>query len=278
MKRLLYSLCCLLAVVLLGSCRSTKKVTADMSSYTDYPALMNDMNANRCTDASVTAKISLKVKTGDETESIGGTLRMKRDDVIQLQLVYMGLKEVARIEMTRDTLMVIDRMNHRYMKLLYTQVPYFQRAGINFYTFQSLFWDEIFLPDSKGETVDLSRFQTSPTPDGPLFYHNNQHVALRFIGNVAKGVVGQTHISGSTMQMVDLTWKYNEWKKLNGKPFPSKMDVSLLILGTKSEMSIELSKIKSDRSWKTRADEPGKKYQLMNGNDVIKLLTKMITP
>ena len=61
-------------------------------------------------EACITSRLRLDLSSGSKSASVGGTLRMKKDDVIQLSLVTFGILEVARIEMTPDYFMLIDKV------------------------------------------------------------------------------------------------------------------------------------------------------------------------
>ena len=93
-------------------------------------------------EACITSRLRLDLSSGSKSASVGGTLRMKKDDVIQLSLVTFGILEVARIEMTPDYFMLIDKVGRQYVKASYSQVPFLRDADVDFYTIQSYFWNE----------------------------------------------------------------------------------------------------------------------------------------
>lgn len=93
-------------------------------------------------EACITSRLRLDLSSGSKSASVGGTLRMKKDDVIQLSLTTFGILEVARIEMTPDYFMLIDKVGRQYVKASYSQVPFLRDADVDFYTIQAYFWDE----------------------------------------------------------------------------------------------------------------------------------------
>lgn len=90
----------------------------------------------------ITSRLRLDLAAGGRNASVGGTLRMKRDDVIQLSLTTFGILEVARIEMTPEYFMLIDKMGRQYMKSSYSSISFLRDADIDFRTLQAFFWDE----------------------------------------------------------------------------------------------------------------------------------------
>ena len=147
--------CLLLLCLMPASCGSRKHVrgTDDTTGAAD-PAVPSVQAESHSTDTGqpadtrrqeeecVTARMRLELSSGPKEASIGGTLRMKRDDVIQVSLVTFGILEVARIEMTSDYLMVIDRMGKRYVKAAYGDVALLKGANVDFRTIQAYFWNE----------------------------------------------------------------------------------------------------------------------------------------
>ena len=142
----LLSLCLLLA-----ACASKKHAaststvvpegqTAVVSSSQDNtkPADAKQKKQETC----ITSRLRLDLAAGGRNASVGGTLRMKRDDVIQLSLTTFGILEVARIEMTPEYFMLIDKMGRQYMKSSYSSRSFLRDADIDFRTLQAFFWDE----------------------------------------------------------------------------------------------------------------------------------------
>ena len=58
---------------------------------------------------SVVAKVSADVDLAESNKGIGGTLRMRRDAVVQLSLTKFGI-EGARLVCTPDSIFVFDRI------------------------------------------------------------------------------------------------------------------------------------------------------------------------
>ncbi len=122
------------AVTILASCRSSKEI-AGTESYA----------GPQC----VTSKINMKVEAKGRSVSVSGSIKMKRDDVMRIQVVPMGLFEVARLEMTKDEFLVIDRMGQRYARAPYSDVAILRERGYDFETLQKMFWEMTTSADKK---------------------------------------------------------------------------------------------------------------------------------
>ena len=140
----------LLLCILLASCASkkhavsTSTVTPDETTTVVAPQQDSQQpaEAKKQEETCITSRVRMDLSSGGKSASVGGTLRMKHDDVIQLSIVTFGILEVARIEMTPDYFMLIDKMGKQYVKAAYRDVSFLRNADVDFYTIQAYFWDE----------------------------------------------------------------------------------------------------------------------------------------
>lgn len=131
----------LIISLLLISCGTKKQATTSVGNIPTQETVTPAETVPQ-EEACVTAKLGLTLVTNDRSVALGGALRMKRNDVIQLSLITFGILEVARIEMTPDYFMIINKMERQYVKAAYSDVSFLKDAGIDFRTIQSYFWDE----------------------------------------------------------------------------------------------------------------------------------------
>lgn len=91
----------LLCLVLLTACKSSKTIVTD----TDIPQLY------------LSSRLELTIPHGDATFTVNGTMKMKEGELVQLSLLMpLFRSEVARIEATPTYLLMVDRMNRRFVK------------------------------------------------------------------------------------------------------------------------------------------------------------------
>ena len=140
----------LMLCILLASCRSKKEVVSTTATVSDNTTIgvppsqgnKQPADAKQQEETCVTAKVRLELASNGKSTSVGGMLRMKRNDVIQLSLVTFGVLEVARIEMTPEYFLLVDKMGRQYVKASYNDVSFLRDADVDFYTIQSYFWNE----------------------------------------------------------------------------------------------------------------------------------------
>lgn len=256
----------LICAIILASCGSRKNIERAsvrdvISKETRLADLVQMVNAKHIAEPSMSAKVNLNLSAGSKDVKLGGSLRMKRNDVIQLSLVAFGLMEVGKLEMTPDYMMVIDRMNRQYVKCTYTDIEFFKVAGIDFYTFQSLFWNELFVLNSKGEVPTAGNYALKTEGDVvSLVNEKERDIALTFIVNVAKQLVSETQFSKVGTDVPVLKWTYDEWTKLSDGDFPSIMRITFALPKETVEAVLKLGSVKPDSSWETRTEVNKNKY------------------
>ena len=274
----------LLLCVLLAACASKKQavttttVTTEVTEPVVSPLqdIVKTVNANRQDETFATAKINLALSSSEKSISVGGTLRMKRDDVIQLSLVSFGIFEVARIEITPEYFMGIDKINKQYVKASFEDVSFFKRAGIDFYTLQALFWDELFLPGAGKKMPTDKQFKKSMDGErAKLTNADSQLAVLSFFVNIASGLNRKTvvspHAEGSSPY---LTWEYTDFGSLGKKSFPTWHRLSIASGSKPINAILTLSNLKNDSNWETRTDTPGRNYKEMT---VEKLMSSILS-
>ena len=149
--------------LLLAACASKKHAVSSSTTVlgettiTTSPTTADNQpaDASKQEETCITAKVRMELSSGGRGTTVGGMLRMKRNDVIQLSLVTFGVLEVARIEMTPDYFMVVDKMGRQYVKASYGDVSFLRNSDVDFYTIQTFFWDEQTYNYSGWERTDF---------------------------------------------------------------------------------------------------------------------------
>lgn len=235
------------------------------------------INANRQTETTLTAKASIKLQAGEKSAGVSGTLRMKRDDVIQLSLAFLGLMEVGRLEITPDYFLLIDRMNHQYVRVAYSQVPFFQQSGIDFHTFQSLFWGELFLPGDAGKAPQSQSYEQEIAGDTlRLTSEVRRQAALHFVASLSRALLLQTSVVARDSHADPLmSWDYSNYKSFCGKQFPTGMLMKLSAGTLKAQVTLSLSNLKNNSDWPTRTEVNTKKYKQVSIESIIRRLASL---
>ena len=139
-------------VVSCGSSRNLQKTqeeaaaaaaaaAAQLADSLQKEAYLQKVNDNAQHVRFITSKVKFSVEVGNRQMTLTGNLKMKRDDVIRLQLMAFGFVEAGRLEFTQDYVLIVDRINKQYLKVPYAQLEFFRTSGVDFYMLQALFWN-----------------------------------------------------------------------------------------------------------------------------------------
>jgi len=270
------------AVVLMFTACGTQKKAVDKGNPivdTDSLSSKEFLDMVHATNAPmtqyVTSKVKFTIETGPQKVSLTGNLSMKRDDVIRLQLMAFGFVEAGRMEFTKDYVLIIDRINKQYLQAPYNYVEFLRNSGINFFTLQALFWNELFIPGKENvEERHLRNFTTEMGGDEAVIYLEDGKINYSWLTNQKTGRIKMTNImyrdpyNGNTQ----LNWNYKDYSALNGKLFPSDMVATLTTPAKEVKMGIHLSYIKAGYDqWETRT-KVSEKYRKVTADDLLKRL------
>ena len=260
------------SLLMVSSCKHRGGTAAGLAA-----KAVDIINANRQTETTLTAKASIKLQAGEKSAGVSGTLRMKRDDVIQLSLAFLGLMEVGRLEITPDYFLLIDRMNHQYVRVAYSQVPFFQQSGIDFHTFQSLFWGELFLPGDAGKAPQSQSYEQEIAGDTlRLTSEVRRQAALHFVASLSRALLLQTSVVARDSHADPLmSWDYSNYKSFCGKQFPTGMLMKLSAGTLKAQVTLSLSNLKNNSDWQTRTEVNTKKYKQVSIESIIRRLASL---
>ena len=228
----------------------------------------------------VGSKLKFSVSVGDQQLSLTGNLRMKRNDVIRLQLMAFGFVEAARMEFTKDYVLILDRINKQYLKAPYFYIDFLRNSGINFNTLQALFWNELFQPDKEVlNEEDMKKFTTSELGEDEAIINfedgdGEQVKSKMFYSWLVNNLTGRIKMANIMYrdQMhgnTQLNWEYREFKKLGSKPFPSDMAVTLTTPKKEVKLGVKLNYLNNDSDWDTRT-RVSDKYREVDIDDMLK--------
>ena len=275
MKTLKYlSLALLSLPLLMTSCKSKQVVVEQQQPSTsigvEKQKELKTVLANAQTAEFVTSKVKFSVSEGTQEISLTGNLKMKRDDVIRLQLMAFGFVEAARIEFTKDYVLIMDRINKQYLKASSEHISFLRNSGLNFYSLQALFWNELFQPGENKVTESLlNNFKVEDKGNGLTLTISKNNLDYKW--QTANSLINQVNViyNDKLRGVTGLKWDYSDFKNLGNKSFPSRNNI--LFATPKKEITIKmtLNHLGNESEWETRTEVPGK-YRQVSVDDIIR--------
>ena len=261
------------------ACGSRKKVvkeeapiTPEMQSKIDFIARVNDRAQ---TTKFLTSKVKFSVEVGQQKLTLTGNLKMKRDDVIRLQLMAFGFVEAGRIELTKDYVLIMDRINKQYLKAPWMSVDFLRNSGITFSTLQSLFWNELFRPSvvivEKNATDSIADYNLLDSGDDMIISLEQGKMDYSWLASRNDAIIKMANIlykdrfNGNSQ----LNWDYDQFEKLNKSLFPRKSAITLTTKEKEVKLGMTLSYIGAETEWETRT-EISNKYREVTVDEILR--------
>ena len=277
MKLSNYAKAVIMAVpLLLTACHSKKNVVTEAAPQaTESVAqteILTKVAENTQATQFVSSKVKFSIEIGPQQVSLTGNLRIKRDDVIRLQLMAFGFVEAGRIEFTKDYVLIMDRINKMYMRAPYNYIDFLRNSGINFYTLQALFYNELFKPgEKKIDLKNMMGYHTVLNDEDAIITLEQDKMSYSWLANPDNGqikianIMYRDNIKGNTQ----LTWEYMEFKPLAQVHFPSDMKITLTSPSKRVKMGMKLNNLGTSSDWETRTTISNK-YREVDAEEILR--------
>ena len=254
--------------------KDTTPVTTEMQAKADFISSVQDRaQATKF----LTSKVKFSVEVGQQKITLTGNLKMKRDDVIRLQLMAFGFVEAGRIELTKDYVLIMDRINKQYLKAPWMSVDFLRNSGITFNTLQSLFWNELFRPSlttvekQKNENDTIADYNILDSGDDIIISLEQGKMDYSWLTSKSDATIKMANIlykdrfNGNSQ----LNWDYDKFEKLNKSLFPRKSSIILTTPEKEVKLGMTLSYIGAETEWETRT-EISNKYREVTVDEILR--------
>ena len=261
--------------LVLVSCKSHKSVTEKPKITINKGNFVSSVQENAQTGKFLTSKVKFSIEYGPQKLTLTGNLRMRRHDVIRLQLMAFGFVEAGRIEMTKEYVLIMDRINKQYIKVPWISVDFLRNSGVDFNTIQSLFWNELFVP----ENVNVNSPKESGTgPYNVVESGENMILSLesskldyswladKYTAQIKMAnIMYKDKVNGNSQ----FNWDYDQFKLLNKTQYPHKHTITLTTGGKEVKLGMTLNHIGSDTEWEPRT-EISNKYTEVSVDEILR--------
>lgn len=243
---------------------------------------MQRVTDNALYQKNLVSNLTFTLNDGHKDITVPGILRMRKDEVIRLQLLIPILRsEVGRIEFAKDYVLFIDRIHKQYVKASYDEVGFLRDNGINFYSLQSLFWNQVFIPrQQKVSEVDLSQFTVDEskvqTEGSTLISLKDGKIDYKWSVNPKNNQIILTTVTynSNAHGASKLSWTYDNFKAFGSKLFPASQ--ALIIntpkIGQKAAKTLkanfDLESFSDASDWEV-ITTPSDKYTKVSVEDIL---------
>lgn len=281
--------------LVLASCGSKKKAVQPQTTSQgsiEKANFIEHVQGNAQTAKFITSKVKFLVEVGPQKLTLTGNLKMKRDDVIRLQLMAFGFVEAGRIELTKEYVLIMDRINKQYLKAPYISVDFLRNSGLNFNTLQALFWNELFRPNQvsakseaddkdkkdkkkKEETLpakeDFGNYSILESGDDMIISREEGKMDYSWLASKQTALIRMANVlykdrfNGNTQ----LNWDYNDFDLVGKTLFPKKHGITLTTPKKEVKLGMTLNYIGNESEWETRT-EISNKYREVTVDEILR--------
>ena len=262
-------------VTMVASCGSTRKVvkeTPKAQAAVQQQEFLQQVSDNAQHARFITSKVKFSVEVGSQQLTLTGNLKMKRDDVIRLQLMAFGFVEAGRLEFTKDYVLVMDRINKQYLKVPYQQLDFMRNSGLDFYALQALFWNELFQPGKTHVTDEmLKSYTTDLEADDAVISMESGKLSYRWLADKSNAQVKMANILYKDRYRgnYQLNWDYLDFKQNGRKNFPMDHKVKFSTPDKEVKFEMILNYMGADEDWETRTEVSGK-YRQVSVDEILR--------
>lgn len=267
----------------IAGCGSKKAATEGTSSTVDKHnggnvqalAFVQKVANQKVSTQNIVGKMSLNVQMGSKDITVPGSLHMRYGEVIRIQAFIPLLgSEVGRIEFTPDYVLVIDRMHKEYIKEDYNKVDFLKNNGLNFYSLQALFWNQLFMPGTTSiSDANLLDFGVTEAGNSKNITLKKGNLNIVWNADNANGRIStaKATYSSLTQGKSSLNWTYSNFKAVAGKMFPAYQKFTFATTAIKNQsnisLTIDMDGVKTDSKWEAKS-EISKRYKKIEATDV----------
>lgn len=287
------------AVLLLSACGAKKQLVKDnnkvvaMNNTTTAPQVAKKENSEallklafiqkvadtKVFNDNITGSMSFSLNAGNKSINLPGSIKMRKNKVIRLQLFIPLLgTEVGRLEFTPEYVLVVDRLHKEYIKGDYSQIDFLKTNGLNFYSLQSLFWNQLLLPGQNNVTEsDLKKYDVKLAVDNAsqnIITFSKDKFKYEWKADKTDGRISDVAVQYNSADHGTslLIWKYNNFKSVGVKSFPAEQEFQLSTNAMQKQkqatITISMNEVKTDSDWEERTTLSDR-YKKIEAQDVL---------
>ena len=270
--------CMMLLAIIVTACKSRQKIVYSTTPVEDkeYNELFKDVLSAAASYNTFSSRLNMTVTTGTRSISSRASLRMIKDEAIQISIQPLFGVEFFRFFIDNDTIVVLDRMNKRYVQESILSVKEQYPVGFDFYTLQSILTNSLFVSGEKEVfDTDYKRFNFTRTSDRNYYMISKDpesQIEYSFTVN-GEDRITFTHLMHHENKQ-SLQWTYSNFSNIdNFGLFPHRMTSTLSTKSQRLDANLQFSDITIDQPISLNISIPDD-YNRVELSDILKIITQ----
>lgn len=232
----------------LSGCKSKKALTGGGQLVDKtHSQVIKDVVDAQLKYTTISTKGDIEFKIGSSGQKAPAVYKLIKDSILQasVRIPLLG-SEVFRINITPDSIVIIDRMKKRYVSEDASVLG--KNAGFNFYNLQDLFTNQLFYPGEKTvDASDIDKFSVSSANDVYLVQAANKANTTYNFAVDATNRIASTLIYNKKKD-ITIQWTYSDFIVDNQYTYPTAMAAKVDMMKKRLDVNITFSKLDIDNS------------------------------
>ena len=274
-NHILLAICLLFfTLFLMNSCKSSKEIVLIALPEKSKNERLDILVSQALQYETFSSPLKLTAKLGEKSKSMstGGQLKMIKGQAIQLSLKdpILGIMEAFRITLTPDKVIIVDRINKRYLAESMIDVQAEAPFDFNFYSFQALLSNQLFIAGK--EKVTSNDYPSYQIRDDEFFSyiknvdsHNTEYYfQSNYTNRILKAQMYKKELESG------IQWDYENFGLTDNKRlFPMVMKMMLNLPSDTVLMDLSFSNVTIDKELDIDTNAPAK-YKKVTLQEMIK--------
>jgi hypothetical protein len=256
-----------------NGCKSTKQGATsrkEIKARTDY---FERLHTTAFRYETLAARVQISLNLPDKKVNSRAQLKLIKDEALQLSIQpFLGI-EIFRLELTLDSIVVIDRINKRYVAESLTALQGTLPIDFNFYNLQSLFTNQLFLPGEKEIKPNQYKQFTFKEINNEATLKVSDRLKLNYIFHTdVDQKLTQTQLS-DTSDRFQLLWDYTNFESVDSQLFPTTMHLAAMKQDVSvGNITLKYSRMELNNPIQLKGNIPSK-YRQITFAEILKMIS-----
>lgn len=220
----------LLVACMLGgvwSCKSKKDtVNSNVTKDWEFNNALDEVLQNELQYTNLYAKGNFEFKAGKSGRKASAVYKIIKDSIIQISIRVPLLGEAGCINLTPDSVVIIERINGQYVAEAYHDLEFMQSVDFNYYNIQAILTNRLFVPGEQTISAnDYNRFKLSKTTDVLMLQTSGEpDIVYNFAVDATEKIVSVLAAKKDLNTSVQFT--YSDFIQDSGQVYPTVIEGS----------------------------------------------------
>jgi len=263
-------------IILFNGCRTSRQTTSIALSKMSKEERIESIKYQAIPFNTLSSSLRFSIKPGlnKSTTPANAQLRIIKDSIIQLSLRIPILNtEVARIIVTPEQVMIIDRNNRRYFSESIKTFKEKVSFDFDFYSLQALFTNQLFIAGKP--SISLEDYKTFLLSEDDYLVKlkntDSQGINYDFTSDFTKRIIQAEMYKDE----INMNWLYKDFGLAsNNKLFPMKMTMELTVPNDLITLNLTFNTVDIDNDFQIDTSIPNQ-YQRIDIEQIVKLIQSL---